>query len=61
MSKLIHKQHNVSIMMYHIVCPAKYRRSVITENIEEYLKEVCTGIEDRYEIKFLEIGTEKVV
>ena len=59
MSELIHKRHNVSIMMYHIVCPAKYRKSVITEEIDECLKEICTGIEDRYEIKFLEIGTER--
>jgi REP element-mobilizing transposase RayT len=45
--------------MYHIVCPAKYRRAVITEEVDEKLKEVCQGIEARYEIKFLEIGTEK--
>jgi REP element-mobilizing transposase RayT len=45
--------------MYHIVCPAKYRRAVITEEVDEKLKEVCHGIEERYEIKFLEIGTER--
>jgi REP element-mobilizing transposase RayT len=45
--------------MYHIVCPAKYRRSVITEEVDKKLKEVCLGIEARYEIKFLEIGSEK--
>ncbi|MFL6227263.1 MAG: IS200/IS605 family transposase, partial [Pyrinomonadaceae bacterium] len=28
MSKFIHKSHNVSVLMYHIVCPAKYRRVV---------------------------------
>jgi len=59
MSKVIHKSRNVSVIMYHIVCPAKYRRSVITKEVDEKLKEVCQGIEDRYEIKFLEIGTEK--
>ncbi|MCA1625572.1 MAG: IS200/IS605 family transposase, partial [Acidobacteria bacterium] len=26
MSKFIHKNHNVSVLMYHIVCPTKYRR-----------------------------------
>ncbi|GHU51822.1 IS200/IS605 family transposase ISH34 [Bacilli bacterium] len=45
--------------MYHIVCPAKYRRAVITEGIDKELREICLGIEARYEIKFLEIGTEK--
>ena len=45
--------------MYHIVCPAKYRRSVITEEVDKKIKEVCLGIEARYEIKFLEIGSEK--
>jgi REP element-mobilizing transposase RayT len=45
--------------MYHIVCPAKYRRAVINTEIDKKLKEVCEGIEVRYEIKFLEIGAEK--
>ena len=45
--------------MYHIVCPAKYRHAVITEDVDEKLKEICKGIEERYEIQFLEIGTEK--
>ena len=45
--------------MYHIVCPAKYRRTVITEEVDKKLREVCLGIEARYEVKFLEIGTEK--
>jgi REP element-mobilizing transposase RayT len=59
MSKLIKKEHNASIIMYHIVCPAKYRRAVITAEVDKKLKEVCEGIERRYEIIFLEIGTEK--
>jgi putative transposase len=45
--------------MYHVVCPAKYRRVVITEEVDIELKNVCIEIEKRYEIKFLEIGTEK--
>ena len=59
MSKLIRKEHNASIIMYHIVCPAKYRRAVINEEVDKKLREVCEGIEARYEIKFLEIGAEK--
>ena len=45
--------------MYHIVCPAKYRRTVITAEVDKALKEVCEGIEARYEIKLLETGVEK--
>ena len=45
--------------MYHIVCPAKYRRAVISEDVDKKLRETCLGIEARYEIEFLEIGTER--
>lgn len=45
--------------MYHFVCPAKYRRVVFTEQVDETLKEVCMEIEKRYEVNFLEIGADK--
>jgi REP element-mobilizing transposase RayT len=45
--------------MYHIVCPAKYRRAVFTPPVDRKLKEVCLEIEKRYEVTFLEIGTDK--
>ncbi len=28
MSRFIHKSHNVSVLLYHVVCVAKYRRVV---------------------------------
>jgi REP element-mobilizing transposase RayT len=59
MSQRIHKPKNVSIIMYHIVCPAKDRRAVIPKEVDEQLKELCREIETRYEIRFLEIGIEK--
>lgn len=59
MSKFIHKSHNVSVLLYHIVCPAKYRRGVFSTRVEEKLKEVCQEISRRYEIEFLEIGSDK--
>ena len=59
MSKYIHKSHNVSVLMYHIVCPAKYRRIVFSEKVEVLLKEICIEISKRYEIIFLEIGVDK--
>ena len=45
--------------MYHIVCPAKYRRAVFTPPVDQKLKKVCLEISKRYEITFLEIGTDK--
>ena len=58
MSEFIHKKHNVSVLLYHIVCPAKYRRAVFTPEVDEKLKEICGEISLRYEIEFLEIGTD---
>ena len=59
MSEYVHKSHNVSVLLYHIVCPAKYRRVVISDSVDKTIKETCEEISKRYEIKFLEIGTEK--
>jgi putative transposase len=58
-SEYIHKSHNVTVLMYHLVFPAKYRRAVFDEKVDKVLKEICLEIEKRYEIKFLEIGTDK--
>ncbi len=38
--------------------PAKYRKVVFEERVEVELKNVCLEIEKRYELKFLEIGTD---
>ena len=58
MGKLIRKSHNVSLLMYHVVYVAKYRRLVISEEVDLVLREVCVGISQRYEIRFLEIGAD---
>ena len=58
-SKYIHKSHNVTVLLYHIVSSAKYRRVIFDKRVDEVLKETCEEIEKRYEIKFLEIGTDK--
>ena len=59
MSIYIHKSHNVSVMIYHIVCPTKYRRVVINQPVEKVIKETCLAIAARYDIHFLEIGTDQ--
>jgi REP element-mobilizing transposase RayT len=42
-----------------LVFPAKYRRAVFDGQVDGVLKEVCLDIEKRYQLKFLEIGTDK--
>lgn len=59
MSEYIHKSHNVSVLLYHFVCPAKYRKIVFSEKVDKSIKEISEEISKRYEIYFLEIGTDK--
>ena len=55
----IRKRHNVNLLIYHIVCPAKYRRKIFTEGVSETLKQTCLELGTRYEIQFIEIGTDE--
>jgi putative transposase len=59
MSEHILKRHNKTLILYHIVCPAKYRQKVFTEEVELLLKNICIEIEKRYEIHFVEIGSDE--
>jgi len=59
MSEEIRKSHNVTVLMYHYVCPAKYRKAIFSEAVTKTLVETCREISERYEIYFLEIGTDK--
>ncbi len=58
MSRLIRKSHNVSVLLYHAVFPAKYRRVVFDDSVEGVLRSVCLDISLRHEIEFIEIGTD---
>jgi len=58
-SSYIHKSHNVSVLMYHLVCAAKYRRVVMSKHVDEVLRQACVEIERRWEIRFLEIGLDR--
>ena len=60
MSQPIKKSHNVSQLLYHLVCPAKYRRLVFKEvvTLDQVIKDICLEIEKRYDIHFVEIGTD---
>ena len=59
MSEHIFKSHNKTLLLYHLVFPAKYRRKVFTKEIEKSLIEICKDIEIRYEINFIEIGNDQ--
>lgn len=59
MSEYIHKSHNVSVLLYHFVWPAKYRRVVFSDEVDHTLKNICVEISKRYEMHFVEIGTDK--
>ncbi len=47
------------MLLYHLVCPAKYRRVVFTEEVDAHLKAICLEIALRYEIQFVEIGADR--
>src|SRR3990172_8721149 len=53
MSIYIHKSHNVSVLIYHLICPTKYRKVVMTEKVDMVLKETCLALSNRYQIHFL--------
>ena len=48
----------MSVLLYNLVCPAKYRKVVFTKDVDKELKEICLEISKRYEISFIEIGTD---
>ena len=59
-SRYLHASHNTSNLVYHFVCPAKYRRVIFTDEVDKALVQICEGIEARYDwIRFLEIGADK--
>ena len=58
MSEYIHKSHNVSVLLYHYVCPAKYRRVIFDDSVDKVLIQTCKEITKRYDINVLEIGTD---
>jgi len=61
MSEHIKKSHNVSLLLYHLVCPAKYRRNVFRDvaGVDQEIKKICLEIEKRFDIHFVEIGVDQ--
>lgn len=59
MANHIVKSHNKTLLIFHLVCPVKYRRKVFTPDIEHTFKQVCLDLGTRYEYQFLEIGIDE--
>ena len=58
MRKHIRKSHNVTMLLYHIVFPVKYRKFIFTTpRITKWLCECCAQLE-KYEIYFDAIGVD---
>lgn len=55
----LRRRHNKSLLVYHLVCPVKFRRKVFTEAVATTLKQTCLELGLRYEISFLEIGIDE--
>jgi REP element-mobilizing transposase RayT len=51
-----YKRHNKSLLLYHLVIVVKYRKDIITESVENTIRDICIKISNIYEIKFVEIG-----
>ncbi len=56
MGEHVFKRHNKTLLMYRLVFPLKYRKSVINEEIGEGLKQICLDISERYEVHLIEMG-----
>ena len=55
----IYKSHNKTLLLYHLVFPVKYRRSVLTPEVEITLKNICIVIGECHEMNFVEIGADE--
>ena len=55
----IFSSHNKTLLIFHLVCPVKYRRKIFTSETEQTLKAICLELASRYNYKFLEIGIDE--
>ena len=58
MSEHIKKEHNKTLLLFHLVCPARYRQDVFSSEVSNTLKNICLEIEQCHEIYYVEIGTD---
>ena len=58
MSTTLVKSHNRNLLLYHLVCSAKYRKKIFTEPVNNSLKKVCQTIGENYELVYVEMGLD---
>ena len=46
------------MLVYHIVCPIKYRRNVITDKVKYTIFRTCKTLSETHELYFIEVGTD---
>ncbi len=49
----------MTLLLNHLVFPVKYRRKVLSDRVDNTLKQICLDISERYEIKFIKIGCDE--
>ena len=55
----IYKRHNKTLLIFHLVCPIKYRRDIFNPVNTATFKSICLELSSRYDFKFLEIGIDE--
>ncbi len=53
-----HAAHCTYRIRYHMVFVMKYRKSLITDKVFDFIKSICKGIEKRYYFKFDALGSD---
>jgi putative transposase len=59
MAEHILKSHNKNLVIFHLVCPVKYRRDIFTSGNEVTFRFICLELGPRYSYTFLEIGIDE--
>ena len=54
----IARSHSYTLILYHIVLVAKFRRRVLTDEVQKTLTQSCIDLEESYDYIFHEIGME---
>jgi len=54
----IARSHSYTLILYHIVLVAKYRRKVLIPSVQKTLTQSCLNLEESYDYIFHEIGME---
>ena len=55
----IYSKPSKGLLLYHLVCPAKYRRVLFTELLEQTLERDLLGIGERYETHAIETEADE--